>query len=120
MGLDTTHGCWSGGYISFNSWREKICAVSGLGCLEDYHGFGGSKPWPDDDALSILLYHSDCDGEIEWKDCAAIANRLDDIMPAMKVAGEGGGHIGNYATKTQQFIDGLRLAASKEENVGFH
>jgi len=120
MGLDTSHDCWHGAYSSFNRWRTELCKVSGYGVLEDYHGFGGDTPWPKEDPLTILLYHSDCDGEIEWKDCNPIADRLERLIPALKIAGNCGGHIGNYAEKTQQFIDGLRLAASEKENVDFH
>lgn len=71
------------------------------------------------DALHELLYHSDCDGEIPWESCAAIADSLDRLLPLLP-NGEAGGHIGNWRDKTQTFIDGLRDAADKKENVEFH
>lgn len=120
MGLDTTHDCWHGAYSAFHGWRKKLCEVAGYGDLDNREGFGGDTPWPDDDPLIVLLNHSDCDGEIEAKDCAAIADRLESLIPALERAGEAGGHIGNFAEKTQKFIDGLRKAAEVGESVGFH
>lgn len=120
MGLDTSHDCWHGAYSAFGRWRAKVCEVAGHGKLDDRAGFGGAIPWPTDDPLVKLLYHSDCDGEIAWEDCAAIADRLEELLPALKRAGDGGGHIGDYAESAGRFIAGLRLAASRKENVDFH
>ena len=119
MGLDTSHDCWTGAYSGFLRWRKKVCEVAGYGDIMERQGFGGNKEWPED-PLSILLSHSDCDGEIEHKDCYPIAIRLEELLPGLKAAGEGGGHIGDYAEKTQKFIDGLRLAADEKENVEFY
>lgn len=71
------------------------------------------------DPLSELLHHSDCDGEIAWELCEGIANRLEEVLPKLP-QGEAGGHIGNWRDKTQQFIDGLRLAHKQQEDVDFH
>ena len=120
MGLDTSHDCWHGSYGSFNRWRTKLCEVAGYGALDERIGFGGEKPWPDNDPLVILLHHSDCDGEIEAKDCAPIADRLESLIPALRIAGDGGGHIGDYAEKTEAFIAGLRAASEAKESVVFH
>lgn len=70
-------------------------------------------------ALYELLNHSDCEGEIPWESCDAIADSLETLLTKLP-KGEGGGHIGNWRDKTQKFIDGLRLAAKKKENVDFH
>lgn len=113
MGLDTTHDCWHGSYSSFNRWRKKLCEVAGYGALNDRIGFGGNEPWPKDDPLVLLLHHSDCDGELDWTKCNDIANRLAACLPSMERAGE------DYAAKTIQFIQGLRLAATNKENVEF-
>lgn len=120
MGLDTTHDCWHGAYSAFMRWRMKLAEVAGYGDLKRYEGFDGSQPWPKNgDALQILLNHSDCDGIIKAKDCGRIADRLEELMPALAVAGEGGGHVGDYAGKTRLFIDGLREAAARGEDVEF-
>lgn len=71
------------------------------------------------DPLHILLSHSDCDGEIAWENCAAIADRLEECLPLLPTTPDPG-HIGDWREKTQTFIDGLRRAAAAHENVRFH
>ena len=122
MGLDTSHDCWHGAYSAFHRWRSKLMEVAHQRDLMQMQNYGGNVPWAKlgKDPLIILLNHSDCDGIIEAKDCAPLADRLEELLPALREAGDGGGHIGGYAEKTQQFIDGLRLAASEGEDVDFH
>lgn len=138
MGLDTSHGCWHGAYSAFMRWRTEIARVAGMPPLELMEGFyqplqsrsgeylsnidrllpirwNALKP----SALHKLLFHSDCDGQILWEDCGSIADELEKLLPKFPPS-DGGGHIGNWRDKTQTFIDGLRLAASKQENVDFH
>ena len=71
------------------------------------------------DPLHVLLSHSDCDGEIAHELCGPIADRLEAILPNMP-EGDGGGHIRDWRETTQQFIDGLRLAAERKEPLDFH
>lgn len=71
------------------------------------------------DPLHELLYHSDCDGVLPSASCAAIADRLSELLPKLP-GGEAPGHIGNWRDKTSTFIEGLRLAASLGEDVDFH
>lgn len=73
----------------------------------------------EDDVLHDLLYHSDCDGELDAEICAPLADRLEELLPLLP-NGDGGGHIGDWRDKTQKFIDGLRLAAERGESVEFH
>jgi len=147
MGLDTSHGCWHGAYSAFMRWRNEIARAAGLPPLKLMEGFyePGSyddpfvdyaKSYPNiakqytdslpikwdclkPSALHILLNHSDCEGEIDWNNCDLIADELERLLPNLPI-GEGGGHIGNWLDKTSQFIKGLRLAASRHENVDFH
>jgi hypothetical protein len=72
------------------------------------------KPSP----LHFLLYHSDCDGNIPWSKCRKIANELEKLISKLPDE-DVGGHIGNWREKTRTFVDGLRLAYSKKENVRF-
>jgi hypothetical protein len=87
------------------------------------------------DPLYTLLCHSDCDGEIEAKDCAGIADSLEKLLPALPESPtlaqiENPGKIVSIRDQvpppwdvrhlTQNWIDGLRDAASKNENVDFH
>lgn len=65
--------------------------------------------------LHELLYHSDCDGEIEWEKCRDIANELEKLLPLLP------DHpTGFFHDKTKQFIAGCRLAFSRKENIDFH
>jgi hypothetical protein len=73
------------------------------------------KPSP----LHELLYHSDCDGDIKWESCNAIADELDKIITELPDQNFGG-HVQNIREKTQTFIDGLRLAYKNKENLDFH
>lgn len=73
------------------------------------------KPSP----LHELLFHSDCDGEIPAESCGPIADELEKLLPLLP-EGDGGGHIGIWREKTQQFIDGLRAASAAGEPVDFH
>jgi hypothetical protein len=73
------------------------------------------KPSP----LHLLLYHSDCEGELQWKDCGSIADSLEAVLPNLPDE-DIGGHIGNWIEKTKTFITGLRLAEKQKENVLFH
>ena len=119
MGLDTSHDCWHGTYSAFGRWRRKVCEVAGYGNIDDRVGFNGTVPWPEGDPLVKLLDHSDCDGEIAADDCLGIADRLTELLPALRRAGDGGGHIGSYEEAAIQFIKGLQEAAWKHEPVEF-
>lgn len=139
MGLDTSHGCWHGAYSAFSRWRNKLADVAGYSffkagdppiyetaCLDWLGDDLLSGTWPripvrpdgTPDALIVLLAHSDCEGEIQADMCAPLADRLEQLLPLLE--GDGGGHIGNYREKTEQFIKGLRLAATLNEPVDFH
>lgn len=124
MGLDTTHDAWHGAYSAFARWRQKLAEVAGI---PDYlqmsikldvdanlQGDWGRHP---DETLWLLLAHSDCDGYLKPREAEAIANRLEELLPLLD--GDGGGHVGSYREKTQQFIDGLRAAVAAGEVVEF-
>ena len=123
MGLDTTHGCWHGAYSAFHRWRVEIARVAGIN-LDLMEGFTrdgqqGIK-WESlkPDVLHVLLNHSDCDGHINWRYTKKLADRLTELLPLLE--GDGGGHIGPYREKTQEFINGLFVAHEAHERVEFH
>lgn len=88
--------------------------------LSEYHALL-PIPWEilKPDVLHFLLHHSDCDGDIPAELCAPLADRLQEVLPLLPDENVGG-HIGTWRDKTQKFIDGLRLAASRGEAVEFH
>ena len=118
MGLDTTHNCYHGSYSSFGLWRKKISVVAGFGELDLRVGFGGHLPWPEKDPIEILLTHSDCDGKILAKDCAILADRLEQLLPSIANL-DLPGEIFSDSFITKRFIHGLREAAQKGEDVEF-
>lgn len=126
MGLDTSHDCWHGAYSAFMRFRNKVSQVAGYGDIEKRQGFcDDGIPWPSPelDPLVHFLNHSDCDGEIEAEHCAAIADRLEALLPAMEAAdsnGPHGGHLPWYKAATERWITGLREAAKYNEPVEFH
>ena len=113
MGLDTSHGCWRGPYSQFNEWRTEIAKICGFN-LYEMEGFRGPRPWNrlKPDTLHLLLNHSDCDGNLAWNDCAAIADRLEELLPQVSSSDF-------LRWRTQEWIKGLRLAHSLEEDVEF-
>ena len=136
MGLDTSHDCWHGAYSAFGLWRKTIAKAAGYAVwgVKTEYGFdatvmidwGHITPanlmgeWNNtpSDPLIVLIAHSDCEGVIHPTQAILLADRLSDLLPLLP-SGEVPGHIGDYKTKTQKFIDGLRLAVEKGEDVRF-
>lgn len=141
MGLDTSHNCWHGAYSAFSRWREQIAQVAGYKMMDptpEEQAQGFHRPYPmiewsgisdanlqgewtrtPADPLVVLIAHSDCDGVIHPAQAGPLADRLAELLPLLP-DGDGGGHIGDWRTKTQAFIDGLRSAAQAGEDVDFH
>lgn len=139
MGLDVSHDCWSGTYSGFSGFRDKLAEVAGYEFIEDA-ARGGWKVvaldyghWPEasyydppiipfrvdgtPDPLLLLLLHSDCEGRIRTEHVGALADRLTDLLPGIE--GDGHGHVGDYREATQRFINGLRMAELRHEDVMF-
>ena len=93
MGLDTTHDCFHGAYSRFMRWRAALAEAVSI-VLPYMEGFSGDAPgmlWKDvmpDDPLTELLFHSDCDGILKWENAAALADRLEAIIPLLPKTGE--------------------------------
>lgn len=140
MGLDMTHDAWHGAYGAFNRYRNNIARAAGYDIERSEGPYGTQEhvaidwdayteanidgDWGDvvpDDALLYLIVHSDCDGYLEPAACNRLADRLEELRPAIAaIPTEGFGHIGSYAQKTQQLIGGLRDAAANDERLEFH
>lgn len=126
MGLDTSHDCWHGSYITFGEFRSAVFdAVFGGGPRERYAYFDEIarwQRWGDErmkDPLMTLLLHSDCDGEIEVDKQPALAARLEEVAPILP---EGMGAMPDYGPRAWalEFAAGLRKANALGEPVDFH
>jgi len=134
MGLDVSHGAFSGAYSSFNRFRQAIAKVTGGsfpphradadGIVMDddvwYWGDGFSESTHR--GLFVLLSHSDCDGEISPEDCVKVADELESLLPQLDAIGDGSGHIlrdGGYGGVARKFIAGCREAAAANESLEF-
>lgn len=144
MGLWASHGCWDGAYGAFQRWRRNLARVAGykiaepsaedraagyLGgpyvdidwdVFEDKNYQGEWDSPPGDDPLLFLIVHSDCDGVIHPAQGIHIARRLEQLFPLLDdMPDVDRDHIQWMQDRTRQFIDGLRSAASAEEDVKF-
>lgn len=80
------------------------------------------KPSP----LHKLLYHSDCDGDISYKDCGAIAKVLKELLSKIKddseesrsPTTERGCYDGMYNC-TKRFMEGCELAFKEKKKLLF-
>jgi hypothetical protein len=142
MGLDTSHDCWSGAYSAFSRWRDELARAAGYtfrtypedpmpwrkyvaeinwDALE-YKNYQGEWDRIPEDPLILLLAHSDCDGEIKPEHALLLADRLEQLLPALPDESTATGHIERCGWRgtTQRFIDGLRQASAAGEAVDFH
>lgn len=139
MGLDCSHDAFHGAYGAFSRFRQAVCYV--IGGSYPPHNKHNNFLWneevqPDENiwywgkgysqethpGLYLFLCHSDCDGEISPKDCLLVAKDLEALVPRLDKLGTGSGHIahyGGYGNVCRKFIEGCRLAASKEEPLYF-
>ena len=141
MGLDMSHDAWHGAYSAFKRFREEVATAAGIPLVQAAYPKeygGGSRlepdiPWdrftaenlqgdwdtPPDDPLFILLVHSDCDGRIPTQYCEHLANRLEQLIPALPSEGAGHLALGGSQAKARQLVEGLRDAAAAGEDVEF-
>lgn len=124
MGLDTSHDCWHGSYITFGHFRGKLFdAAFGGGPRAHYAYLDEVDAWPETDdrlkdPLMALLLHSDCDGEIEIDKQLALAERLEQLAP--KLAEDPDDKTRRFSERAKTFAKGLREAHKAGEPVGFH
>jgi hypothetical protein len=142
MGLDTTHDAWHGSYGAFSTWRKDIAVAAGIIGREDnlyptsfytpntkdspidwdfwdsqtdYFGKWMTDP---EDVIWVLLAHSDCEGHIKKRFLRPLADRLEALVPLVD---DQPGHFTDYmSTRTQRFVNGLRLAAADGKKLRFH
>ena len=125
MGLQCSHGAFSGSYRAFNRFRRSVCRAIGLN--EDIWASCGEWSFPSGyspeshPGLWELLHHSDCDGVIPPALCEAIAVELTDFVLIKLVKMTDGVEIldGGHAEICLQFIRGCQAAAILNENMTF-
>jgi hypothetical protein len=144
VGLDTSHGAFSGAYSSFTKWRADVAraagytvslrkdAVSGftyhdLGYDDrDYHDANYMGIWaPDeepDDILLVLLVHSDCSGVIDRRHVPFLAARLEELLPRIRemASSHAGDDSWSSPSRTTLFIAGLNAAARARDEIEFY
>lgn len=118
MGLDTSHDAFHGPYSAFMQLRIWIADKCGIDLIK-MEGFGGEAPisWDTvNDDISILLYHSDCDGDISPQDCGKLAARLKTLLASCEPEG---GPYSQYH-RAVQFMKGCMAAHAAGEVLDFH
>lgn len=128
MGLDTSHNAWHGSYSGFSNFRKAVCKAANMGELDEYIGFGGTKPFPHwiDIPVVPLLDHSDCDGYLGDKSntvrneaiLLGVADYLDMLCDEGRLF-DPEGKEGWYYRAARQFAKGCRDAADAGEVVEF-
>ncbi len=130
MGLDISYGAFNGSYLGFDRFRDALCRAMGGSwpphddsSLDDEFWYWGDDYGEDTHpGLQALLSHSDCDGIIPPKLCAALADELTALLPALASQGIGAGHIqavGGYEAVAKRFIAGCRKAAKSKKGLAF-
>jgi hypothetical protein len=77
-------------------------------------------PWSlyANEPLTTLLHHSDCDGDLPVETLIPIAERLEEIAPAIRTMGRSESE--RFAEAALQFAKGCRAAAAAGEPIEFH
>lgn len=133
MGLDTSHDCFNGSYSGFTEFRNKIALYAGYNLKSEIGSYGNIASYIDldwaqftennykgvwkteqKDPLIYLFAHSDCDGYIDPKEAKLLSPRLKEIVLLINKDDI------HFIRVVNKFIDGLNLAASKNEKVKFH
>lgn len=83
MGLDIRSQNYHFGcpYSTFNRFREDLAELIGID-LNEMEGFKGIKPFSAiNDDITLLLNHSDCDGDMSIEDALKVSKRLKELVP---------------------------------------
>ena len=141
MGLDVSHGCYSGSYRWFGIWRNELAKLAGYKIIRptdaryievpdlNYDSFTDKNfegKWrkPPKDILIVLLSHSDAEGYIYPEHTEPLAKRLRELMGCIDDESATYKIDNRYKRKqifctTFQFTLGLDKAAKNKEKVCF-
>lgn len=113
-------------YSGFGRWRASLAEAAGIGTRDgafgpepdiDYSRFESDNyygTWADgtepEDPLYLLFVHSDCEGMIPHKYLAALADRLEEILPYFPDPDDEMLYVLSHRVVTERFISGLREA----------
>lgn len=118
--------CWQGPYSAFTRWRHALCRAAGWH-LEEHAVDFYTYLWPrevnadaltpdnyqgkwdrlPEDALILLVAHSDCDGELPPEALEPLAQRLEGLVPLLPAPADDP----EYREDTPRAIyDGVRAA----------
>lgn len=113
MGLDCTHGAWSGPYSAFNRWRRKVAAACG-GSFPGRNFYDPAVvPEAHREGAALFLGHSDCEGILAPAECRKVAAFLRWVAPRVP---EQGRPDRDFAL---QFAAGCERAAAAGEDLLF-
>lgn len=130
MGLDVSHGCWTGAYSAFDRFRAALAFAAGyegwprmlfyIADEEDAEDVIEGK-WTNTpaDPLLVLLVHSDCDGIIQPEQAAPLADRLEELLPKLSEENSFGHLASGTKPACERFIAGLRYAVAQSETITF-
>lgn len=112
MGLAFSHGKAQWSYSGFHEYREKLAKEINID-LTSMVGFGGKKSWDSmNEDLSILLNHSDSDGDLTYE-------QMKKIIPRLEAITKNWDDEDWDKTRTQYLIKGMKLAMRKKEKFLF-
>lgn len=118
MGLEVSHDCWDGGYIGFHRFRVELAAAAGIGFDNKTESWTFNREEITlEHPIFVFILHSDCDGEIEAKDCGPIADAMESLLPKLPVTTREDPRHGTFAA--ERWVKGLRKAAAAGEAVEF-
>lgn len=122
MGLDVSHDAYSGGYISFMSFRVAVIVAMGGTYKDGSFVLAEGDDFDKYPGMFEFFSHSDCDGDIAPKVAAEIAGSMEGLLPTLDACGAGGGHIarnGGFGMVARQWITGCRVAAANGQPLTF-
>lgn len=124
---------FDGAYTAFDEFRESVAFAAGRGSWPPHDDpardpnrwyWGAGYTRATHPGLYEFFCHSDCDGELSPAVCAALADELNHLLPALSAMGMGrpGGHIeraGGIGKVAERFIEGCRRAATLNRPLTF-
>jgi hypothetical protein len=110
----TKDNAMSGMALLMQRMEAMSCVSENKEYLEERAALKQSNP-----DIFILLDHSDCDGHWTPQECKKVATLLKTALPELCKLPKDGGHIGDWKTKTELFIEGLEYCVQNNQRAEF-